>query len=200
MLRHLTHHIDERNYVVGSMQLRVVMALYDRDVLRNSTAPTYLERSASIMRSTVTPRPDQIGAKIDRSIVLVQDTKGPYFANRQTVMDTGIVRHVGNFHYTKDFATAIFREMLYSMPSAVLVRDRMLKILAENDVQTYDLMPCHRTTWDNLFEDLWRSNSRMRLIADVGEKLRNDHEYEHLSIDGTIHGGARRRRSATKKK
>jgi len=112
--RHLSSYHDAAHQYCcnGTKQLRIVVALFDRDAAGARSGGDYLRRSADILRNTVLPPLACARNDIDRHIRLVFTGDGPVYHNLQTIEADQNLRRVGNRYYTCSFATMIYRELL----------------------------------------------------------------------------------------
>ncbi|CAK0802818.1 unnamed protein product [Prorocentrum cordatum] len=93
-------------------QWKVIQALFDDNMLSKHQPKNLLQRSADLMRRSVSPPLRCLG--VDKQIRLLLDHDGPRFVNFEVLARDGALqaRRVGNTYYTKEFAELVFRESI----------------------------------------------------------------------------------------
>ena len=116
------------------------------------------------------------------------DISGPTYANRQDIDSDSLLRRVGHFYLTMNFANKVFREALYASGHPSQVSDRMIKDLVEQGCETYELMPRDTSgvVWYNFYEDIMRSTMFVAQKAKLQMNMVKREELAHVSIDCTL--------------
>ena len=111
-------------------------------------------------------------SKVDKALVTVLSGDGPTIANRADAQNDGLMRRVGYFYLTMEFANKMFREALYAAGHPDQVADRLVKDFVERGNDTYELLPRDTSgvVWCNMFEDVIRS----RMFVDLRARIRHD--------------------------
>ena len=102
-----TYHDGPRQYTCsGTKQLKIISALGDHDaLLRILPTPSYLQRSAAILRESVSPGVCGAHNEIDKDIRLVLTRDGPQYRHIDKITHAaGALRRVRNLYYDKGFA------------------------------------------------------------------------------------------------
>ena len=111
---HLTkYHTAAQQYVCsGTIQTKLILALYDHAASSQNLVGNMLEESAKLLRETMQPALSGHVNSIDKQIRLVLDAIGPFYANPGCIGQMLHVRRVRNVHYTHSFADLILREIV----------------------------------------------------------------------------------------
>ena len=113
------HHVESNQYVCsGTKQIKVILALYDHAASSQMPACDLLQKSASLLRSTVTPPLNHRINHVDKHIRLVLDAAGPRYVNRLTLRSDLEVRRVRNIYYTHSYADLLLREAVLNHAQA----------------------------------------------------------------------------------
>ena len=107
------YHVASNQYCCsGTKQMKIAVALYDNDVLMGQAPCKLLERSAELLQASVQPGLASSRNEVDKNIRLVLDSSGLKYANATSVVDSTLVRRVGNLLYTQSFAELLWKEVL----------------------------------------------------------------------------------------
>ncbi|CAE7836607.1 unnamed protein product [Symbiodinium sp. CCMP2592] len=113
------HHVESNQYVCsGTKQIKVILALYDHAASSQLAACELLQRSAALMRSTVTPPLNHRINHVDKHIRLVLDAAGPRYVNLLTLRNDMELRRVRNIYYTHSYADLLLREAVLNHAQA----------------------------------------------------------------------------------
>ena len=120
------HHTKRKQFCPsGTKQLKLVLALYDNDQLcARKGPPSYLARTAAIMRDTVKPMLPATKLVIDKGIRLVLTQNGPEYRHVEEKGACGGLRRVRNLFYTKGFSQLLFREAMVNRARMTVIRAR----------------------------------------------------------------------------
>ena len=189
LMRHIESSHNPKNMFTcsGAKQRRLVLALYDSDMLAGcEEAMGLLCRSACIMRSTIKPGLSPKINNINKLVRLVLTETGPQYHNAVTVGRDVPVRRVSNLFYTKGFANLLFREMMMTKGRLEEALTRMQLEFSLQGCEIGSLMPNHsRVTW-RLVQDLISAKPILSMRTELLSQLEENGEFETLSIDGTV--------------
>ena len=187
-LRHLEQcHTEINSFVCsGQKQRRVVVALYDNDMLAGRVPADLLARSASILRSSIVPPLLTTRTSIDRDIRLVLTAGGPVYANAASLGSTMSVRRVGNLHYSRCFANLLLRELTMAKGrlSEALTRVHLHACSAGSELS--NLFPQHGMSMWSVAQDIFFLDPVRELFAEVYSQLLAHYEFETLTMDATV--------------
>ena len=184
-----TYHDGPRQYTCsGTKQLKIISALWDHDaLLRILPTPSYLQRSASILRESVSPGVCGAQNEIDRDIRLVLSRDGPQYRHINRITHAaGALRRVRNLHYDKDFAEILRTEVLLHGARVRSLRPRLLLRAAEAGSLIAGLYPSKVARWWPIIEDIFSSPAAEVLTANLIRELADYEELESLSVDATM--------------
>jgi hypothetical protein len=170
----------------GTKQLKIVMALYDNDILMRQVPSNLLGRSAEIMRVTVQPGIQSNLTHIDKLVRLVQDGEGVKFVNADMATNHESVRRVGNLLYTHTFAELLFKEVLVHSCRLKSVITRIAIHVANAGSELANLLPTHPRYWWPMIEDVFNSPAVQAMRFVMLAELETNREYVSISIDATL--------------
>ena len=102
-----------------------------------------------MMRATVVPPPPNSLNAVDRDMILVQDSDGPFYANRNATAD---FRKIGQrIFYTRRMADRMYRDMIYYTGQVGPIMDRFIMDLAVAGNTAYELIYKMKVTWLKIF-------------------------------------------------
>ncbi|MBE0526884.1 MAG: hypothetical protein IH631_08070, partial [Candidatus Thorarchaeota archaeon] len=181
------YHVPKTQYCCsGTKQLKVVMSLYDNDVLLQQAPCNLLQRSATILRKTVVPGLDHSQNHIDRHIRCILDGKGVKFVNSDILTTSMLVRRVGSTMYARSFGELLFKELLVHHCKVAAVIPRIAMHMHAAGSELGNLLPQHPKTWWPIVEDIFSSPSIQAKRAAMHAELEAHTEYTSISIDGTM--------------
>ena len=146
---HDDKHTEENSYVLSMRQLALIKSMFDVDIVHGTVKGDYLQRSARMMRATVLPRPPNSLNNVDRDMILVQGSDGPFYANRNATAD---FRKIGQrIFYTRRMADRMYRDMIYYTGQVGPIMDRFIMDLAVAGNTAYELIYKMKVTWLKIF-------------------------------------------------
>ena len=146
----------------------------------------YLQRSATVIRNSITPALEDTVNYIDKSIRLVFHRDGPSLHNAQAVVENNRIRRAGNILYTHDFAEALRSELLCAKAKMRPAITRMIMRACEADNPLVSLYPSHTRYWWPLAEDIFYSPAADKLLLALHDALLREEEFKSISIDTTM--------------
>ena len=187
------HTWKDRFTPTGTKQMRVIVSLYDNDLVTNKPIrPTYLARSTEILKASA---PAASGCtklnKYDRQIRLVLDLPDPRYVDTARI-ETGGIYLQASQHYscTRAFATEVFRQFAISHGNFNDTKRMVQRRMQAAGSQLHGLLPGlglgpGRSVWFRLAELIFYSPTVGRILADCYERAYYRNEWSSLSIDGT---------------
>ncbi|CAK0885113.1 unnamed protein product [Prorocentrum cordatum] len=175
----------------GTKQWKVIQALFDDDMLSKHQPKNLLQRSADLMRRSVSPPLRCLG--VDKQIRLLLDHDGPRFVNFEVLARDGALqaRRVGNTYYTKEFAELVFRESILHEGRVRPMRARIVTRFKEAGSCVTHLLPGKVVQWLSLMEDVFSSPFVEELRTNLMGELVDNTEFEHVSLDATLRAAMR---------
>ena len=186
--RHLeAAHTQTRGFVSsGRKQRKVVVALYDSDVLAGREPLDLLSRSADILRSSIVPPLPETKTAIDRQIRLVLTAAGPVYMRAAALGTTIHVRRVGNLYYTCCFANVLLRELVMAKGRLAEALTRVQLHACSAGSKLCNLMPQHGKAMWQLAQDVLGLYPVRELMSGFYAQLLAHEEFETLSMDATV--------------
>jgi len=187
--KHLSlYHTPKQQFVAsGTKQMKMICAMFDEDVLNHEPLqPTYLQRSARLLRESIIPRLSEKVNEIDRHIRLVFDRTGPRYVHLLALGDSEKCRRVGYTFYTHAFAECVRSELMICKAKVKMLMGRMLKHAKDANNPLVSLYPLHVKSWWPIVEDIFMSQAAQILLSDINAKLRARHEMRSISVDATL--------------
>ena len=182
-----TYHVPSTQFCCsGTKQLKVVIALYDNDILMRQVPCKLLSRSAEIVRNTVFPEIQSNIMIIDKLLRVVFDHDGIKFVNADYAINDEIVRRVGNLFYTRRFAELLLREVLIYNGKMKSVMQRIAIQVASQGCEIANLLPVNGKSWWPMVEDVFASPAVQALRYVLLAELETHTEYTSISIDATL--------------
>ncbi|CAE8627570.1 unnamed protein product [Polarella glacialis] len=182
-----TYHVPSAQFCCsGTKQLKVVIALYDNDILMRQVHCKLLSRSAEIVRNTVFPEIQSNIMIIDKLLRVVFDHDGIKFVNADYAINDEIVRRVGNLFYTRRFAELLLREVLIYNGKMKSVMQRIAIQVASQGCEIANLLPVNGKSWWPMVEDVFASPAVQALRYVLLAELETHTEYTSISIDATL--------------
>ena len=183
----LTDHTADVFYIAsGTKQLKVAMALYDDDQIRQRPSHSLLERSADVIRSTVKPGLSGERQTIDRVIVMAFHTDGPIYLNEKAVAHSLDYRRVGSTYYSREFATLVIQETIISGGLVKPMVHRLAMIFTQKGSALVSLLLTDVEGWLKVLEDIMYSPFVKDLNRDLKEECYQHNDFIHLSMDATV--------------
>ncbi len=160
-------HLGTGLYVAsGTKQLRLIRALYDSDAMRADKKNDYLQRCAQLLRDLFQQPQSQCWLGIDRGIILVLGTAGPYYVARDSVRTMAYLRRgTRSFYYTQGFTNTVFNDMLLCCPRMKTIRAWAVRRASEAGNPLWHLYPTEVEAFFFLHACAWTL-----IRADVLEK------------------------------
>ena len=188
VLRHIqTCHTEQKGFVCsGRKQRKVVVALYDCDVLAGREPMDLLTRSAALLRSWIRPPLQHNKNAIDRSIRLVLTATGPVYANVEALGTSMFVRRVGNLFYTRCFGNILLRELVMSKGRLAEALTRLQTHACAAGSEVTNLYPGHGASMWAVAQDVFGLEPVCELFAGFYAQLLAREEFETLAMDGTV--------------
>lgn len=162
----------------GFKQLQVLRCLFNADRLIRKCSDTYLEESATVMRTHL----GKIRGDVDKATIKVLARNEVRFESRA---DPGRnLLRVGNVSVTKGFAELVFSEFLLSSLRMKTTRHRLVVHFLRAGCRIAELLPVEADFWVVLLEKILYSTAiRQRVGALIDECWRHG-EFAHVSMDG----------------
>ena len=159
----------------GFKQLQVLLCLFKADRLIRKCSDTYLEESATVMRSHL----GKIRGDVDKATIKVLERNEVRFQSRA---DPGRnLLRVGNVSVTKGFAELVFSEFLLSGLRMKTTRHRLVVHFLRAGCRIAELLPVEADFWVVLLEKILYSTAiRQRVRALIDECWRHG-EFAHVS-------------------
>eukprot|EP00439_Symbiodinium_sp_Y106_P017241 s455_g2.t1 len=178
----------------GTKQMKLLISIYDNDrLLGREERPDLLQRSATLIRQTVSPALERSINQIDRYIRLVLTSSGPEYWNLTAVLQAPL-RRARNIYYSVDFAQMLFQQ--------TLVHAIMAALHTRVHGDAASLLPSHAKDWWPVLEDIFTSSAVVDMEANLLREAIGHKECLCLSIDATLRcclsvlGQPKRRRSS----
>ncbi len=190
-LRHhvISYHDQKHRFCAsGTKQLRVVVALFDNDIVTGQAKTSkYLQRSAEILQQDVRPCLSPSQTLIDKLIRLIVDKNGPRMINRSQIGTSIALRRVGNVYYTLDLAEAVFKAAVLSRTQFRGVGTTLLLKCQETGSELSSLLPNPKGLWwHGMLEDIFYSQPVLTMTRDLLSECEHHDEYSRISMDGTV--------------
>ena len=185
--RHIKAHHDSRNNFVcsGTKQMRTIKAIYDHDCCLGSEPCHLLQRSATLMRENVTVDTYTSVDQIDRFLRLVLHDQGPSFVCESDLGTTWMVRRCGNVLYTREFANAFLRQLLWQRGALQTAMDNLHLHFNMCGTPLGNLMPRGSHSLAKVAEDILNNPVVKRVEEPTLSQLTANGEFESLAMDGT---------------
>jgi hypothetical protein len=185
LLVHITkRHTPTSPYATGTLQKRVVMALFNRQRMLRKDSISYLADSAALMRQQV----PHVTGWPDREIAFVFESREISFRSWSSINEANSsVLHIGNHFCTKGFAELFFTEFILCGQKLKFTIDRIKFQYMRSGVVCSDLLPRAGTQfWRVLAEkiilsDCFQQRKRAMILECVSH-----FDCNHISIDGLI--------------
>lgn len=189
LVHHLrAHHTASRQFVCsGTKQVRVVAALFDDDSLTGrSVQNRLLQRSAEILRRSVTPALSGRHNFIDKQIRLCLEGDGPHYRSYDAVLENPSYRRARNLFYNMDFAVALRADILMHGTKVKGLIPHMHRRSAERGNHLSSLLPTHVSHWWPIVEDVFNSPAVLLLEKCMFDQLVLHDELDYISVDATL--------------
>jgi hypothetical protein len=181
------YHTLSRQYCCsGTKQLKVVIALYDNDVLMRRAPLNLLHRSADIFRASVIPGVDCNTIYIDKHIRMILAATGPVFVHVNSISESLWVRRIRNLYISCEFAERLIRELMLNKCKMAAVYPILLAYIQSTGSELANLLPQHPSVWWPIIEDLFTSPAVLTLRQELVIELEKHEEYIAISIDATM--------------
>jgi hypothetical protein len=181
----LYHVVGKQYCCSGTKQLKVIIALYDNDVLLRQSPCKLLHRSAQLLREHVVPALNSAHNEIDRNIRMILDDKVVKFVNAESLKAMSL-RRVGNLLYTQSFAEMLFQEIIVCNCKISAAIPRLLMHMHQAGCQLGNLLPVHTRYWWPIVEDIVMSPGVETLRLKLLDELESHTEYTAISVDATL--------------
>lgn len=170
--------------------LRSAQAIYDNDqirLLQPSSCKNYLARAVAIIKQQCGRcLPPQVSCKFDRAAVMILDSDGPRFVPRARLSVDLLVRKVTReVHYTKGFATLVFRLALTHRGTIEQVMTGCLALSQAAGNELTSLIPRNLEIWQTILEDVFSSPQVHGLKKGLVQECVDNKEYVSISADAS---------------
>ena len=183
-----THH--QRKDLYGykadtKMVFRIAQSIHDSDVMNGVLKGGYLARATKVLRELIGEclRADK-GCKLYKLTTLVLTADGPKYFSKKKLASMH-VRRVGDYYYTHDFATHLFRDSILTRGVFSKVRLAAIGRAIHAGSELTSLFPTRVDTWANLVGDVFESPEAQALKKFLKVECETHREFISMSIDGT---------------